>query len=93
MENAPRRRKASKELKALGWCVTGAGLLIAGFAGALMLYALIVPDSSGSPDAHGMSLGASLAIFLLFGLPTILVGGVILMLSEGDAPDDEAAHQ
>ena len=93
MSNAPRRRKASKELRALGWCVTAAGLLIAGFAGVLMLYALVVPDSSGSPDAHGMSFGASLAMFLLFGLPTILVGGVILMFSEGDAPDDEAAHQ
>jgi hypothetical protein len=93
MSNAPRRRKASKELRALGWCVTGAGLLIAGFAGALMLYALVVPDSSGSPDARGMSFGASLAIFLLFGLPTILVGGVLLMLSEGDPPEDVLPRQ
>ena len=92
MENAPRAES--------GQGAQGARLVRhrcrtsrCGLAGALMLYALIVPDSSGSPDAHGMSLGASLAIFLLFGLPTILVGGVILMLSEGDAPDDEAAHQ
>jgi hypothetical protein len=71
-------------LRVLGWIVTIAGIAISLLAAWGLGYAIIVPDTSGSPDARGMLLGSSLVVLLVGGLPTLVVGAALLAF--GRAP-------
>ena len=67
-----------KLLRIIGWLITIAGIVISLFAACGLGYAIIVPDTSGSPDARGMLLGSSLTVLLVIGLPFLVVGSVLL---------------
>jgi hypothetical protein len=78
-------------LRVLGWVITIAGIAISLFAAFGLGYAIIVPDTSGSPDARGMLLGSSLVVLLVVGLPTLLVGAILLAF--GRVSSDEKPGQ
>jgi hypothetical protein len=67
--------------RALGWLIAIAGGLVSLLACLGMAFALLVPDTNGSPDASGMQFGASLVLLLIVGLPVSIVGAVVLWLA------------
>ena len=73
-------------LEALGWLAVAIGTLITGALIYSLGYAVLVPDTSGSPDARGMIHGLSLVGIFLFGLPTALIAWTLVQRSKKKPP-------
>ena len=73
-------------LEALGWLIVAIGTLIIGVLIYSLGYAILVPDTSGSPDARGMIHGLSVVGIFLVGLPTSLIALLLIQSSKRRPP-------
>ena len=73
-------------LEAFGWLIVAIGTLITGALIYSLGYAILVPDTSGSPDARGMAHGLSVVGIILFGLPTSLIAWLLIQSSKKKPP-------
>ena len=75
-----------KILEALGWLIVAIGALITGVLIYSLGYAILVPDTGGSPDARGMIHGLSVVGIVLVGLPTSLIAWLLIQSSKKPPP-------
>jgi hypothetical protein len=75
-------------LRVVGWLITSAGILFSLLACWGLIYTLVVPDTSGSPDARGMLFGSSLFLLLIIGLPVVTLGAIVLGFTRKRPPVD-----
>ena len=68
-------------LNGLAWIVIAIGVVLGCLCIYSLGYALIVPDTSGSPDARGMVFGASMLGLFFIALPLQLIGLALLLLA------------
>ena len=86
----------AKLVKLAGWLIVALGGVISLIALWAIGYSLLVPDTSGSPDARGMLMGSGIFGLLVGGVPTFAVGAGVLavgrhLLSRSGAPPNNSS--